>query len=482
MKKGRGQAQSLPLCVDLDGTLVKTDLLIEALLQLAHENFLALFLVPLWLLKGKASFKQEVFARVDLPVDSLPYHEELLDYLKKEHAAGREIHLATASSAKVAEKVAAHLGIFTQVLGSSTAVNLAGRKKAEALVERFGAKQFAYAANAPVDLDVWREAGEAHVVDATTGLTKRVEAVCRVEGVYERKRNRAKLVLKAMRVHQWAKNALIFAPLVLSHQASNYKLFLICLGAFCAFSMVSSSVYLINDLLDLDSDRKHPDKRRRPFAAGALPVTWGLGLAPLLFVGGMVTAYFLGAKFLWVLAAYFVVTSAYSFHLKQVVLADVLILAFLYAWRVFAGSAATGIGLSKWALAFFGFFFLSLALVKRCSELLLTMKNGNAANKRRGYWVQDLNQLISFGSSSGYIAVLVLALYINSEQVTSAYVYPQYLWLVCPVLLYWISRVWLKAHRGLMHSDPLVFALKDRVSYIMVAVMAAIWVVASGGL
>lgn len=470
----------LPLAVDLDGTLVKTDLLIEAVMQLAKERPASLLSIPLWLAKGKAAFKHEVFSRVDLNVEALPYNPEFLAYLRREHARGRTLILSTASATAIAQKVADHVGVFDAVMGSDERNNLSGKNKARALVKQFGAKQFSYAANDNVDLNVWREAGEALIVNPSAGLLRKVEAICPIEAVYDDQKSFWKLMLRAMRVHQWAKNVLIFTPILFAHTFSDASIILKAIVAFFAFTLTSSSVYLLNDLLDLESDRRHVEKRRRPFASGDLALKYGIVATPLLFVVGMSIAASFSMIFLGVLFGYYAVTLAYSLRLKEVVLADVMILAFLYAWRVFAGAVATDIHLSAWFLAFFGFIFFSLALMKRASELILTAKHNGKENARRGYRVGDLNQLVSFGSSSGYIAVLVLALYGNSPQVSGLYKHPQILWFVCPLLLYWISRMWLKAHRGEMPSDPLVFALKDRVSYIIIGVMALIWTAAIG--
>jgi 4-hydroxybenzoate polyprenyltransferase/phosphoserine phosphatase len=470
----------LPLCVDLDGTLVKTDLLIEALFKLAKQKPLAALQTPLWLLRGKAYFKEQVFGRVAIDVSLLPYNEDFLAYLRSERQSGRTLILTTATVRPVAEDVAKHLGIFERVVASDATRNLAGRRKAEVLVQEFGARKFSYAANAYVDLSVWREAAAAHVVQPAPGLTKLVEAVCPVEAVYDTRKSSLLLLVKAMRVHQWAKNLLIFAPLVFAHRFTDPRLVLICLLAFVAFSLTSSSVYLINDLLDLDSDRRHPEKRRRPFASGDMPLVHGLVLAPVLLAGGMALGLALSPAFLAVLAGYFVITSAYSLRLKQIVLADVLVLACLYSWRVFAGSIATGIPTSRWLLAFLIFLFMSLAMVKRVSELILTIKKNLPDNESRGYVKADLPQLVSMGAASGYIAVLVLALYINDDLTRALYERPDALWLVCPLFLYWVSWMWLIAHRGKMHSDPLVFAMKDRVSYLVILAMAVVWGLASG--
>ena len=477
---GRKAEENLPLCVDLDGTLIKTDLLIEALIKLVKQQPFLFFWAPVWLLRGKAFFKEQVFSRVEIDVSRLPYHEELLQYLRNISQNGRSLVLITATVRSVAEDVARHLGIFDQVVASDATVNLAGRRKAEVLVRQFGSRQFSYAANAYVDLAVWKEAAAAHVVQPSPGLTKLVEAVCRVEKVYGLPKNRLLCVAKAMRIYQWAKNLLIFLPVIFAHRFTDPHLIVMCLVAFFAFSMTSSSVYLLNDLLDLDSDRRHPEKRRRPFAAGDLPLLFGILLVPLLLVIGFGVGAMISTKFFGVLVGYFLVTSVYSLKLKQVVLADVLILACLYSCRVFAGSIATAIPTSRWFLAFLMFLFMSLAMVKRVSELILTIRKNLPDNEARGYVKADLPQLVSLGAASGYIAVLVLALYINDEMTRVLYERPDILWLVCPLLLYWVSWMWLVAHRGRMHSDPLIFAMRDRISYLIGAAIALVWFVASG--
>lgn len=484
MNESAGRTDSkLPLCVDLDGTLIKTDTLVEAIFLLCKLNVFYIFLFPFWLLRGRAFFKFQIFSRVNLDVEYLPYNQEFLDFLRSEYRSGRKLVLATGSSQKVAELIARYLGIFSVVVASDDRTNVSGRRKAEILCELFGVKQFAYAGNETADLKVWQVAAEGYVVSPSVGVETLAARQCPIVQVFRRKRAYIKLLLRAIRVHQWAKNVLIFAPLVLAHRMTEISLIMLGLHAFLAFSLVSSSVYLLNDLLDLDSDRRHPDNRRRPFASGDLPMVWGVFLIPVLLITGGVLSLDLSVNFFLIVAAYYVVTLAYSVHLKQVVLADILILASLYAWRTVAGAVAVQVPLSIWFIAFAGFFFFSLALVKRCSELVLMGKNQQAGNPRRGYTVSDLPQLQAFGASSGYISVLVLALYIDlSDQVKNLYKHPMILLIVCPFLLYWLSRVWLKAHRGKMSSDPLVFALKDKVSYIMILAMALIWLAAKTNL
>lgn len=464
-----------PLCVDLDGTLIRTDLLWESLLALLKQSPLSVFRLPFWLLKGKASFKHEIARRVTLDASTLPYDQALVEFLSNERRSGRELVLATASHESFARAVAAHLGLFDErVFGSDASTNLKGARKVALLVERYGARRFAYAGNSTADLPVWAEANEAIVVNAAAGLVSRAQTLTPVSRVFSERVTWLKQVAKALRVHQWAKNVLVFIPVVASHQITNRALMLQATLAFLSFSFSASAVYIVNDCLDLASDRRHPRKKYRPFASGSLSIPFGLLLAAGCLVGGLVLALALPSPFLFVLAGYLVLTTGYSFYLKQFVLLDVIVLAQLYTVRVYGGGAATGVAPSHWLLTFSLFLFLSLALVKRFTELRLT---GEAEGKElhgRGYWVTDLEHISSIGTASGLLAVLVLALYISSKEVLLLYTHADVLWLVCPVMLYWISRVWMLAYRNRMDDDPVVFAVKDSKSYLMAAIIGAI--------
>ena len=289
------------------------------------------------------------------------------------------------------------------------------------------------------------------------------------------------ITLRAMRVHQWVKNLLIFVPVLMAFQVTSEGVVVRALQAFISFSLMASGTYLFNDLMDIESDRSHPTKKNRPFASGALPLSVGYGMTPLLVLAGLGLGAMLSLRFLLVLIGYTVITLGYSLRFKKIVLIDVLLLAGLYTWRMFAGSIATGISLSAWLLAFSMFIFFSLALLKRTSELMEMKAQGRLGASGRGYHVDDLGQLMIFGSISGYIAVLVLALYINGENVRALYHRPEALWLICPLFLYWISRVWLIGHRGQMHSDPIVFAIRDRASYAVGAlVLLILWIAHQG--
>ena len=466
---------AVPLGVDLDGTLVKTDLLLESYLALVKQRPLMLFILPLWLLKGKAYLKQEIAKRVTLDVTCLPYRESLLTFLRAEHQGGRKLILATAADERIGQQIAGHLGIFDTVIGSNGTVNLSGRAKADALEQTSGGA-FAYAGDAPVDLAVWRRAHGAVLVGGGIKFAPQLE---NVERTFEDE-HQPKQVLRALRLHQWAKNVLIFLPLVLSHQFTNVSLVLASVLAFFAFGLCASSVYVQNDLLDLEADRHHRSKRFRPFASGALPLKFGLLLAPALLLAAVGLALFLSPAFLGVLALYFVTTFSYSLYFKRKAIVDVLLLAGLYTVRIVAGGVAVGVAVSPWLLAFSLFFFLSLAYVKRFTELqALPLKS---SLRSRGYVSGDLEGLADLGVASGYISVLVVALYINSPEVRELYRTPTVLWALCPLLVYWLSRVWLLARRGEMHDDPVVFALKDRTSYIVGVLAAIVAVIATGGL
>lgn len=469
---------SRPLCVDLDGTLIHSDLLLESFMLLLKRNPLYLLLLPFWLLQGKAALKAEIARRVELDAAALPYNREFLLWLQTQHESGREVWLCTASNRRLAERVAAHLGMFAGVLASSDEYNLSGRSKAQALVEKFGAKNFDYCANHAVDLAIWRVSQGAVVVNGNDSLVQAAASVTRIEAVFPNRTGLLRPLLKALRLHQWAKNVLVFVPLLAAHRWGDTALLQDAVLAFFAFGLCASSVYLLNDMLDLEADRYHPRKRERPFASGDLSLIAGFVLVPLLLLGTVWLASGLPQMFWLVLAAYYALTVAYSFGLKSLVLVDTITLAGLYTVRIIAGGVAVNVPLSFWLLLLAVFLFLSLALVKRYAELDAMQRQGKLKAAGRGYHVEDLPILHSLGTASGYLCVLVLALYINSPMVTSLYDNPHAIWFLCVLLLYWVSRVWLIAHRGQMHDDPVVFALRDRVSQV-VAVLAVLTVLAA---
>jgi 4-hydroxybenzoate polyprenyltransferase/phosphoserine phosphatase len=462
-----------PLVLDLDGTLLRTDTLAETLLRLAAADPLALADASTALRHGRAAFKQRVTAAQTLDAATLVYHDEVLALAHEARAAGRPVYLVTAADQAIADGVAAHLGIFDGVYGSDGTRNLKGAAKSAFLVDRFGEGGFDYAGDAAADLAVWRHAATAIVVDPAPGLLRRAQAACgsvRVLGRAPSGGQQLRVWVRALRVHQWAKNVLVFLPVIAAHRLGFATLFQATIG-FVAFSLCASSVYLLNDLLDLPHDRVHPTKRHRPFASGALKLNQAPAMIAACLGGGFLLALTLNPRFLLMLTVYYACTVTYSFGLKRKPVWDVMMLAGLYTLRVFAGSAATGIRISPWLLAFSMFLFFSLAVVKRQTELVQHLRSGKTEKlSGRGYLPEDLGMLSSMAASSGYMAVLVMALYVNSADVLPLYHHPTALWTLCPILLFWVSRVLMLAHRGTLHEDPVVFALRDRVSLLLGAV------------
>ncbi len=445
-----------PLVVDLDGTLIKTDLLIESLLSLIRKQPLYLFLLPFWMAKGPASFKHEVARRISLDIAALPWRTEFLEDLWLQRGDGRSLILATGSDMALARPVADRLKLFDLVLASDGIINLCGEAKRDALVSRFGEKGFDYAADgggvARRDLVVWRSARRAVRVKPAhkQGLAMR---------------------LKALRPTHWLKNLLVFVPVFAAHRSHEPALLAKSFVAFIAFGLCASSGYLLNDLIDLDADRHHPHKRLRPFAAGDLPLSYAMGLIPALVLLGWLLGASISPLLPVMLAGYFILSATYSLHVKKVAILDVLFLAGLYTVRIMAGSAAAGIWSSQWLLAFSTFLFFSLALVKRYSELAIMKRIDGETAKARSYELSDAELLAAMGVSSGFLSVLVLALYIASEKAQTLYAQRGLLWFLCPLMLYWIGHVWLTAHRGRMIDDPVVFAMRDRISRILFLLM-----------
>jgi 4-hydroxybenzoate polyprenyltransferase len=471
------QAFDPPLCVDLDGTLIRTDLLLESALRLVKHNPLYLFACLFWLLQGKSVLKSNIAARVTLDATSLPYNVALLNWLREQAGGGREIWLCTASCEALAAGVAAHVGLFAGVMASDARINLAGARKAERLVYQFGEGGYDYCGNERRDLDVWRHARAAIVVDGSRALEKQAQATAHVlrtfPGAGTAQRLRA--LWRALRPHQWAKNLLLLVPLLAAHRTADPSALGLTVLGIVSFCLCASSVYVLNDLLDLEADRAHPRKAARPFACGELALSTGLWLVPVLLLAAGLIAAFLPGKFQLTLAAYCGLTLAYSFVLKRLLLLDAVALAGLYTLRVIAGAAVASVALSFWLLLFSVFLFLSLAFVKRYAELEALRRRQRLQALGRGYHVEDLAVLQSFGTAAGYLSVLVLALYINSPDIVALYRHPKVIWMLCVLMLYWISRVWMTAHRGAMHDDPVVYALRDKVS-LAVGVLAAITV------
>lgn len=464
----------VPLVVDIDGTLVHSDLLVESAFVLAKSSPQSLIRLPAWLRAGRATLKAEIAQRADLGIEELPYNRALITYLEEEKAKGRRLILATAANEKYAQQIAAHLQLFDAVLASDARTNLSGEDKLAAIRGEVGEAPFDYAADHEIDHVIWRHARKAVLVNASEKLERSANQNYDVGASFPLEKSDWRIWTKALRVHQWAKNALIFVPLLAAHEYADFAMIMAAVLAFVAYSLLASSVYVLNDLVDLGDDRQHPRKRERPFASGRIPILHGVIAIPVLLAAAIVIAAFLPPFFWAVLLGYYLLTLAYSLGLKQLALIDVLTLAALYTLRIIAGGAATGIPLSFWLLALSMSIFLSLAMAKRCTELLVMAEHSGNAPLGRGYIASDLPPLRSLGTAAGYTAVVILALYINSPDITDHYAHPARIWLLCPVVLYWISRIWLKTLRGQMHDDPIVFAAKDTGSRICVLVGALI--------
>ncbi|MDR1229180.1 MAG: UbiA family prenyltransferase [Azoarcus sp.] len=480
---GRGDkavAMEAPLVVDLDGTLLRSDLLVETGLLFARDHPRQLLSPFRWLARGRAALKHELARRADLDVAALPYDENVIAFIREARAGGRRVTLATASHQTLAGRIADHLGLFDEVLASRPDVNLKGEVKRDALLERYGEQGFDYLGNAGDDLPVWRAARKTLVANAAARLERKARALGNFAGVVSSRRARFGDWARALRLHQWLKNLLIFVPLLTAHRYLEAPLLLQALLAFFCFGLCASSVYLLNDLLDLRDDRHHARKRHRPFASGRLSPLSGLAVFPVLLLCAFgIATWRLPGAFALGMLAYYGLTLAYSMRLKRLWVVDVVALAALYTLRIIIGAVALGIPLSFWLLAFSVFIFLSLALVKRYAELLPIMRAGGEDGKARGrgYHADDLPMIASLGTASGYMSVIVLALYVNDPVTLEHYRHPEFIWCSCLPLLIWISRVWFLAHRGQMHEDPVVFAVSDRVSLAIVALMGlAFWV------
>ena len=452
-----------PLFVDLDGTLLKTDLLYESLFGLIKAQPWAALLVPLWLAGGKARLKAELARRVEIDPASLVYNPAVLERLEAERSRGRRLVLATAAHHRYADAIARHLGLFDQVLASDDGVNLKAGRKCEAIRAQVPSGVFDYMGNDEADFAIWRAARRGVAVNASSAVIRHAATLCPLETIVTPGRPRLLLILRALRLHQWLKNLLVFVPLLAGNKLGEVGPTLQAAAAFLAFGLCASSIYVLNDLLDLPADRRHPRKRRRPFASGELPLDLGLWLIPGLLLASVAVAVLaLPPLFLAALAAYAGSSLFYNLFAKNRVIWDVMLLAGLYSLRVLGGATATAIVPSFWLLAFSMFLFLSLAMVKRYSEMDSMVKLGLGQAEGRGYLTADMPVLQSIGVSAGFLSVLVMALYINSPEVGRVYGRPEALWIVCPLLLFWIGRVWLQTHRGLMHDDPVVFAARDK--------------------
>lgn len=466
----------VPLVVDLDGTLISSDLLVESAFAHVGGNPLGVVGVLQALMRGKAALKEHIAAQTPLDVAYLPYDEAVLDLIRRAKSEGRKLVLASASNERYVKAVAEHLGLFDEVYGSSASVNLSSSAKAALLVEKFGERGFDYIGNDRADLAIWRVARRCIGVRLGGSLGQHLKILSPDAEILPETGNRLRAWVKMLRVHQWAKNALVFvAPLTSQHLG--LASFPAMLAAFFAFSLAASSIYILNDLVDIEADRKHPSKKRRPLAAGTVPILQALVVGPVLLAGALLLAGMLATKFLLVLLAYLALTTLYTFVLKRKMMVDVVALAALYTLRVIGGAEAIQVPVSEWLLGFSMFIFTALALIKRYIELAARLDADLPDPSNRNYRKTDLPVILGMASAASFNAITVFALYVSSPAVAQLYSHPRRLWLICPVLLHWLGRVLMLAHRREMDDDPIVFALKDRRSWVAVISIAVILMV-----
>ena len=466
-------SETVPLVVDLDGTLIRSDVLIESAFAYLGQDPLRIGGLLSALARGKAALKARIAARTEIDVSALPYDEDILVLIRQARASGRPTYLASATNERYVRAIAEHLGLFDGWFASNENENLSSTLKARRLVKAFSEKGFDYVGNDSTDLAVWAAARQRIAVRVSHLVRSKLIGMDPDAVVLETTSGRARAWFELLRVHQWAKNALVLVPL-LTAQRFEVLAFGQEITAFLAFSIAASGVYILNDLVDLDADRKHPSKRRRPLADATVSVSKAMTVAPVLVAIALIGSLLMPPWFAVVLLGYILLTTAYTFFLKRKMMVDVVTLASLYTIRVIGGAAAISVPVSEWLLGFSMFIFTALALVKRYSELAGRMDKGLPDPSNRNYRKSDLDIVAALAAAAGFNAVTVFALYISSETVHDLYRHPRALWLICPILMYWLGRVLIMAHRRLIDDDPIVFALKDRNSFLALSLIGAI--------
>ena len=463
-KRSDSQSENVPLVVDLDGTLLRTDLLLESALRLIKQKPWLILFMPLWLLQGRAYLKHKIFQRVQIDVSLLPSNEELVAWLRDEKSRGRRLILATASDYQQACSVAEPFGLFDTVLGSDGQRNLKGREKLKTIVDVCGA-EFDYVGNSRADLAIWRGCRQAILVNASPGVERSARRAGNVFRVFPPALTGFRDALRAMRFYQWVKNLLVFVPAITSHTIFDGSVLGNATLAFFSFGFAASAAYILNDLLDLEEDRRHTTKKQRPFASGRTFIGSGIVLAVASLAASAAIASLVPGAFVAALITYFTLTSLYSLLLKRFLVIDVLVLALLYTLRVIAGHLATGIPFSFWLLSFAFFLSLSLAFAKRAADLIQHRHDNQKVLPGRGYVTTDLDAVSIAGMCSGFLSSLILALYINSDSVQLLYRRPALLWGLQPILLYYITRLWMICRRGELTDDPLLYTVSAPSTY-----------------
>lgn len=462
----------MPLVVDMDGTVLRTDTLFESIADLLR-------LYPLWTLFQMlclpfaiAKVKARIQSRADIDIPTLPINTDVLDYCEAERAKGREVWLVSAADQAMVEEVARHLGVFDKAIGSDGKRNNKGGAKARLLEETFP-DGFEYIGDSPADMPIWRRAKRASVVGGGKSRTDAIrKSGVEIGKVFERPKRRLRAWRKAMRIHQWAKNALIFVAPLLAMDFADPTPLIACAIAFPLIGLLASGTYIFNDLLDLKADRAHHSKCKRPFADGQIKLWQGFVAAPLLIFTGLLGGVLLSVPFAITLVIYLVVTLAYSFYIKRFPLLDAATLGLLFTIRLIMGGALAGIALTQWLIVFSMFLFVSLSLAKRHVEIYRKAAAGHATVKSRGYRAEDQTITLGFGLATATATPIILVLYIlESAWPSGAYSAPGALWAAPVILSLWLMRVWLLANRGELDDDPVVFAIKDPMSLILGALL-----------
>ncbi|NJL07196.1 MAG: UbiA family prenyltransferase [Methylacidiphilales bacterium] len=463
----------MPLIVDLDGTLIGSDLLVESAFGYLGRNPWRIGALVAALARGKAALKSHIAAANEIDVSHLPYNEQVLRLIGEARQSGRPVYLASASNQRYVREVAGHLGLFDGWFASDDAENLSSAAKARRLVEAFGHGGFDYIGNGDADFAVWAVARRRVAVNPSSAVRAKLLKLDPEAVVLARPADRLRTWVKLLRVHQWAKNALVLVPLLTAHKFDPAS-FGLAIAAFLAFSLAASGIYIVNDLADVEADRKHRTKKHRPLAAGTIPMPEAMVAAAILVAVAVLGGFAIAPAFGGVLCAYIALTIAYTFVLKRKMMVDVIALAMLYTIRVIGGAAAIGVAPSEWLLAFSMFMFASLALIKRYTELAGRLDANQPDPTNRNYRKTDMDIVAALAATAGFNAVTVFSLYVSSDTVRHLYTNPQLLWLICPILMYWIGRALIMAHRRLMDDDPILFAVKDWNSLVAAAAVAAI--------
>ena len=454
-----------PICVDLDDTFIKTDALHEYLISAIKKSPIMFFKCIFWLLKGRSYLKSQLVRNVQLNIDQLPYNEELIEFLKDKSSKGRGVYLVSASNTDIVQKVIRKFDFFSGGYGSTESLNLKGENKASFLAQEFGEKGFDYIGDCAADIPIWKRANECFLVGPKS---EKSFSSIKFTKVFKFKKNSIGSMIKAMRVYQWAKNLLIFAPMILAHKYTDSSTWINSVLGFVSFSFMASSIYLLNDLADMPADRDHYKKKNRPLASGSLSIPRGIILLITLITTSFYISSYLPSKFCLILVGYTVLNLGYSFKLKKVPIVDVILLSAFYMIRLEAGSAASEIYLTQWLIIFALFTFASLGFLKRYCELLEQFNiSGKVSVEGRGYNTKDLSMLLSSGNVTGQLSVLCFLLYLFMGGAAKYYGAPKILLLNGIFYFYWITTLWFKATRGKVSGDPVKYSITDKASLIV---------------